>query len=88
MNLHLAQPKTGILCNASSMPRSHHGCARCKSRRQKCDEEKPSCRRCREAGSTCDYAVVLKWDGRVPRRQAVKRKYTRKPAGTAMRRLM
>ena len=47
--------------------RSHHGCVRCKKRRQKCNEDKPSCSRCFQAGAVCEYAVVLKWDGRVPR---------------------
>ncbi|KEF51602.1 uncharacterized protein A1O9_12237 [Exophiala aquamarina CBS 119918] len=49
--------------------RSHHGCARCKKRRQKCDEEKPSCTRCIEAEVNCEYLLTLKWDGRVPRQQ-------------------
>ncbi|KAJ5825217.1 hypothetical protein N7474_002355 [Penicillium riverlandense] len=48
-------------------PRSHHGCVRCKRRRQKCDEQKPACGRCRQAEETCDYSVILKWNGRVPR---------------------
>lgn len=47
--------------------RSHHGCARCKRRRQKCDEGKPTCGRCLHAGIACEYKVILKWDGRVPR---------------------
>lgn len=49
--------------------RSHHGCARCKRRRQKCDEKRPSCSRCLQAAVLCEYVVALKWDGRVPRRQ-------------------
>lgn len=49
--------------------RSHHGCARCKHRRQKCDEERPSCTRCKEAAVSCEYIITLKWDGRVPRKQ-------------------
>ena len=47
--------------------RSHQGCSRCKGRRQKCDEARPSCTRCHEAGEQCQYLVVLKWDGRTPR---------------------
>ncbi|KIW02722.1 uncharacterized protein PV09_06156 [Verruconis gallopava] len=47
--------------------RSHHGCARCKSRRQKCDETKPSCGRCLSNGAQCEYKIVLKWNGRTPR---------------------
>lgn len=49
--------------------RSHHGCARCKHRRQKCDEKRPSCTRCEEAAVNCEYVIKLKWDGRVPRKQ-------------------
>ncbi|OQE16780.1 hypothetical protein PENSTE_c023G06002 [Penicillium steckii] len=48
--------------------RSYHGCARCKRRRQKCDEQKPSCGRCFNANETCEYKIVLKWNGRVPRK--------------------
>lgn len=47
--------------------RSHHGCARCKRRRQKCTETRPSCKRCLDAAVPCYYLTVLKWDGRVPR---------------------
>lgn len=47
--------------------RSHHGCARCKRRRQKCTEARPSCKRCLDAAVPCDYPIVLKWNGRVPR---------------------
>lgn len=58
--------------------RSHHGCARCKKRRQKCDEGKPSCGRCIEAEIACEYLLTLKWDGRVPRqRQPPRRKKER-----------
>ena len=41
--------------------RSHHGCTRCKKRRQKCDELRPCCGRCIEAGSQCSYTKALKW---------------------------
>lgn len=51
----------------SAVKRSCHGCARCKRRRQKCDERKPTCGRCLKAGATCEYKVILKWNGRVPR---------------------
>ncbi|RHZ64922.1 uncharacterized protein CDV56_106904 [Aspergillus thermomutatus] len=34
--------------------RSRAGCLTCKIRRVKCDEEKPSCRRCRSTGRKCD----------------------------------
>jgi hypothetical protein len=45
----------------NTVQRSHHGCARCKRRRQKCDELRPGCGRCMEAGSECSYAKTLKW---------------------------
>lgn len=51
----------------TGVKRSCHGCARCKSRRQKCDERKPTCGRCSKAGAICEYKVILKWNGRVPR---------------------
>ena len=48
----------------SKKQRSYAGCSRCKRRRQKCDEKKPQCRRCFEAGSECEYSVRLRWGGR------------------------
>lgn len=45
----------------NTVQRSHHGCTRCKKRRQKCDELQPWCGRCIEAGSQCSYAKTLKW---------------------------
>src|SRR5690349_760342 len=44
--------------------RSRGGCVRCRRRRQKCDQSKPSCGRCVEAGSLCKYEVNLSWGGR------------------------
>ncbi|KIW65297.1 hypothetical protein PV04_07568 [Phialophora macrospora] len=45
------------------------GCATCRFRRVKCDEEKPSCRRCIATGRTCEgydqqskLAVSLSWE--------------------------
>ncbi|KAJ5489255.1 hypothetical protein N7539_004145 [Penicillium diatomitis] len=46
------------------MSRSFTGCARCKSRRQKCDEQRPTCGRCQLAGVECKYAMMLQWGGR------------------------
>ncbi|KAL4948548.1 fungal-specific transcription factor domain-containing protein [Aspergillus filifer] len=46
------------------MSRSFGGCKRCKSRRQKCDEERPTCGRCQSAGTQCRYAMQLQWGGR------------------------
>jgi hypothetical protein len=34
------------------------GCSTCKARRVKCDESKPTCRRCAKGGRECDYNVV------------------------------
>lgn len=49
---------------SSKKQRSHAGCTRCKRRRQKCDEKKPRCGRCREAVAECEYSVRLRWGGR------------------------
>lgn len=46
------------------MSRSFNGCKRCKARRQKCDEQRPSCGRCKTAGIQCRYAMQLQWGGR------------------------
>ncbi|PWY81975.1 hypothetical protein BO70DRAFT_337157 [Aspergillus heteromorphus CBS 117.55] len=46
------------------MSRSFNGCKRCKARRQKCDEQRPSCGRCMTAGTQCRYAMQLQWGGR------------------------
>ncbi|KAJ5135779.1 uncharacterized protein N7515_005057 [Penicillium bovifimosum] len=46
------------------MSRSFTGCKRCKARRQKCDEQRPSCGRCQTAGEQCHYAMQLQWGGR------------------------
>ncbi|KAJ5587651.1 uncharacterized protein N7459_003416 [Penicillium hispanicum] len=46
------------------MSRSFTGCTRCKARRQKCDEQKPTCGRCQTAGVQCKYAMQLQWGGR------------------------
>lgn len=53
--------------------RSHYGCARCKKRRQKCDEGKPSCAQCRSSGVACAYLLTLKWNGRVPRTNTLRK---------------
>ncbi|RJE21807.1 C6 finger domain protein [Aspergillus sclerotialis] len=46
------------------MTRSFTGCKRCKTRRQKCDEQRPVCRRCQAAGAKCQYITNLYWGGR------------------------
>ncbi|KAI8676162.1 Zn(2)-C6 fungal-type domain-containing protein [Fusarium sp. Ph1] len=46
--------------------RSRGGCERCRRRRQKCDQKKPSCERCVQAGigGSCRYELKLSWGGR------------------------
>ncbi|CAJ0542753.1 Ff.00g002360.m01.CDS01 [Fusarium sp. VM40] len=44
--------------------RSWVGCARCKSFKKKCSEERPVCQRCQSAGAKCEYGVTLRWGGR------------------------
>ncbi|KAJ5247684.1 Aflatoxin biosynthesis regulatory protein [Penicillium chermesinum] len=42
--------------------KSRNGCARCKSKRVKCGEEKPNCNRCTRLGVRCPgYAQSLRW---------------------------
>lgn len=49
---------------AARNKRSWSGCARCKKRRQKCDEQRPGCGRCIAANEECVYEVKLRWGGR------------------------
>ncbi|KAF2166421.1 hypothetical protein M409DRAFT_66506 [Zasmidium cellare ATCC 36951] len=42
--------------------RSFGGCATCRGRRIKCDEARPICSRCREAGIVCGYEASLSFD--------------------------
>ncbi|TIA58666.1 hypothetical protein D6C77_05373 [Aureobasidium pullulans] len=49
---------------AAQHKRSWSGCARCKKRRQKCDENRPECGRCKAANVECVYEVKLRWGGR------------------------
>ncbi|KAH7383433.1 hypothetical protein BKA64DRAFT_629064 [Cadophora sp. MPI-SDFR-AT-0126] len=39
--------------------KSRHGCVRCKSKKVKCDEERPSCSRCARQPKQCDYENAL-----------------------------
>lgn len=41
--------------------RSRNGCKACRRIKLKCDEAKPSCRRCRAKGIECNYEVQLRW---------------------------
>ncbi|KAI1097173.1 hypothetical protein F4804DRAFT_328393 [Jackrogersella minutella] len=38
---------------------SHHGCTQCKSKRVKCDQEQPTCARCRKKGQDCTYRHIM-----------------------------
>lgn len=64
------RPKDSTLsgpCIPSELPikkasKSRNGCQRCRSRRTKCDEGKPFCRRCTDKGFTCPgYAKDFRW---------------------------
>ncbi|KAE8134260.1 Zn(II)2Cys6 transcription factor [Aspergillus pseudotamarii] len=47
--------------------KSRNGCARCKSKRVKCGEEKPYCSRCTRLGVKCPgYAQSLRWVTKYP----------------------
>ncbi|KAF2832975.1 hypothetical protein CC86DRAFT_461440 [Ophiobolus disseminans] len=39
--------------------RTRHGCLNCKTKRRKCDEIKPTCRRCSDRGDTCEWGSRL-----------------------------
>ncbi|EEU37462.1 uncharacterized protein NECHADRAFT_86310 [Fusarium vanettenii 77-13-4] len=46
----------------TDITRSRSGCVRCRQKRRKCDEGKPSCRRCVTAMANCEYgAITLKF---------------------------
>lgn len=53
------------MSTASGQPRqrSFRGCLTCRRRRRKCDEERPTCRMCRENARECEgYQLNLTWD--------------------------
>ncbi|KAH6957429.1 hypothetical protein DER45DRAFT_569751 [Fusarium avenaceum] len=43
---------------ARGIPKVKSGCKTCKTRRKKCDERKPACSRCVQAGWNCDFLLV------------------------------
>ncbi|OGM44933.1 hypothetical protein ABOM_007078 [Aspergillus bombycis] len=43
--------------------RARTACTRCKTRKQKCDNEYPICSNCQKAGATCDKATVRQESG-------------------------
>ncbi|KAI1619912.1 hypothetical protein EDD37DRAFT_642543 [Exophiala viscosa] len=55
--LQLATPSTKRV--RKSTPKVRSGCLTCKTRKVKCDEQRPSCSRCLRAGRKCDgYAAI------------------------------
>ncbi|KAJ2983011.1 hypothetical protein NQ176_g1007 [Zarea fungicola] len=45
-----------------SHSKSRNGCLRCKAKKTKCDEKKPSCSRCQDRGFQCPgYALDIRW---------------------------
>ncbi|KAL5046498.1 hypothetical protein BDW71DRAFT_64066 [Aspergillus fruticulosus] len=42
------------MAKRKNTPRTRSGCRTCKIRRVKCDEQRPSCRRCLDTGRACD----------------------------------
>ncbi|KAI0376363.1 hypothetical protein F5Y04DRAFT_212888 [Hypomontagnella monticulosa] len=39
--------------------RARTGCERCRAQHRKCDEKKPQCQRCTDAGATCKYVAHI-----------------------------
>jgi len=44
--------------------RSKNGCNECRRLHRRCDEGKPECQNCRDAGKSCSYNRTLSWGGR------------------------
>ncbi|KAI1083235.1 hypothetical protein F5B20DRAFT_529169 [Whalleya microplaca] len=40
--------------------KSRQGCMKCKSRRVKCDEQRPACRKCSTRGLKCDFDLAIR----------------------------
>ncbi|KAL2411096.1 hypothetical protein ABEF95_000995 [Exophiala dermatitidis] len=43
-------------------PRTRAGCLTCRSRKVKCDEQRPTCHRCQIAHRQCDYGHEIRWE--------------------------
>lgn len=43
-------------------PRTRAGCLTCRSRKVKCDEQRPICQRCQIAHRQCDYGSGIRWE--------------------------
>ncbi|KAE9365700.1 hypothetical protein N431DRAFT_495574 [Stipitochalara longipes BDJ] len=46
--------------------KSRNGCAQCKQRKVKCDEQKPTCKKCDNYGSTCSFLQTHPQKSRLP----------------------
>ncbi|KAH7375461.1 hypothetical protein B0T11DRAFT_9823 [Plectosphaerella cucumerina] len=51
----------GARSKKPNITRSKNGCVSCRRKRRKCDEGTPSCRRCIDSGTICDYSTVLEF---------------------------
>ncbi|KAH9887513.1 hypothetical protein F4778DRAFT_756960 [Xylariomycetidae sp. FL2044] len=54
----MATPTSGTSVPRRSHPKSRTGCKTCKSRKIKCDEQKPACRNCLKHHVDCDFLTV------------------------------
>ncbi|EFQ35519.1 hypothetical protein CGRA01v4_00009 [Colletotrichum graminicola] len=54
-------PRTG---EGRSGPRSRNGCWTCRTKKVKCDEQRPNCHRCSRLRLLCDYAPRIKFNKR------------------------
>ncbi|KAK0647790.1 White-opaque regulator 1 [Lasiodiplodia hormozganensis] len=52
-------PAVAITKPTARQIRTRTGCAQCKRRRVKCDEQQPACQRCRARGENCSGPVVV-----------------------------
>lgn len=52
------------MSDAPKLKRSRNGCNECRRLHRRCDEGKPACLNCREAGKVCSYEKPLSWGGR------------------------
>ncbi|EXJ85970.1 hypothetical protein A1O1_06339 [Capronia coronata CBS 617.96] len=43
-------------------PRTRAGCLTCRSRKVKCDEQRPTCHRCQISRRQCDYGSEIRWE--------------------------
>ncbi|KAK5173852.1 uncharacterized protein LTR77_002533 [Saxophila tyrrhenica] len=49
---------------APKTKRSRNGCNECRRLHRRCDEGKPECQNCKDAGKSCSYNRTLSWGGR------------------------